>query len=375
MKNILSTQQALMDKQFDALIVTSPINIFYLTGFSGLSPTEREAILVVKKNKSTLITARLYQQEAQKLASSTLEIKIANERNEYESFIKESLQIGLPAEAFLTSKALASDVVKVGFEASNLTFAEYKNYKKYALPNKFAPTKDLIENLRMNKSKEELQNIQKAQIISQNAFEILIKTIKIGQTEIEISDKLTIIIKSLGANSLAFESIIASGPNSALPHHKIGNRKIKKGEVLLLDFGAKYQDYCADLSRTVFIGRAKDNQRKIYDLVLLAQQKAIAKIKNKIKAKSIHLAVENIFEKENLKDHFIHSLGHGIGLEVHEKPSLSKKSKDILKNNMIFSVEPGLYFPWGGVRIEDLVIIKNGIPQIIGKNSSFIELA
>ncbi len=368
MKNILCAQQTLIDKQLDALIVTNPTNIFYLTGFIGLSPTEREAILVLKSNKAVLITARLYQHEAQKLASTSLEVKIASERNEYESFIKSALsnskKIGLPAKAFL----------KVGFEANDLKFSEYKKFKKYALPNKLLPTKDLVENLRIIKTEEELKNIEKAQIISQRAFEILINTIRIGQTEFDISDKLTQIIKSLGTNKLAFESVVASGLNSALPHHKTGKRKIRKGEILLLDFGAKYQNYCADLSRTIFIGKAGDSQRKIYDLVFSAQQKAITKIKEDAKAKSIHLKVENIFEKENLKDHFIHSLGHGIGLEVHEKPSLSGKSKDTLKDGMVFSIEPGLYFPWGGVRIEDLVTIKNGKAQILGKKSRFIEL-
>lgn len=363
--NLSLLQNILKKENLDSLVVTNPINIFYLTGFIGLSPTEREAILIVKKGKGALITARLYEKEALKLKSPFLDIKIAAERNEYESFIKESLKIGLPAEA----------LAKVGFEPNDLKFAEYKKFKKLALPNKFIPTKNIVENLRIIKSVEEINKIQKAQIISQRAFEILINTIRIGQTELEISEKLTSIIKSLGANYLAFESIVASGPNSALPHYKTSKRKIKKGEVLLLDFGAKYQDYCADLSRTIFIGQTNNQQRKIYDLVFSAQQKAIAKIKENKKAKSIHQIVENIFEKENVKDNFIHSLGHGIGLEVHEKPSISRKSKDTLKNGMVFSIEPGLYFPWGGVRIEDLVTIKNGKAQILGKKSSFIELA
>lgn len=359
MENLEAIQSILLDKQLDALVVTNHINIFYLCGFSGLSPTEREAILVIKNNKSILITARLYQQEAQKLASSTLEIKIAAERNEYDNFIRKS---------FSLSK-------KIGFESNDLKFAEYKKFKRMALPNKFIHTNSFIEKLRINKTEEEINKIEKAQIISQKAFKMLTKTIKIGQTELEISDRLTTIIKSLGASSLAFESVVASGPNSAFPHYKTGKRKIKKGEVLLLDFGAKYQNYCADLTRTVFSGKAKDYQKRTYDLVFLAQQKAIAKIKEGAKAKTIHKAVEKTFEKENLNDNFIHSTGHGIGLEVHEKPSISRKSKDTLKNGMVFSVEPGLYFPWGGVRIEDLVTIKNGKPQIIGKKAEFIELA
>lgn len=364
MINFSNVQNTLSKQKINSLLVTNYTNISYLTGFRGLSPVEREAVVFASKDKITLITTRLYRKEATKLKSKFLEVKIASERNEYESFIKESLLRGSPAEAFS----------KVGFEAADLKYEEYKKFKKLASPNKFIPTKDLVENLRIIKTEEEIKNIKRAQIISQLAFTTLLKTIKPNQTELEISDKLTTIIKSLGAESLAFESIVASGPNSALPHYKTGKRRIKKGEVLLLDFGAKYQNYCADLSRTVFIGNAKAYQKKIYDLVFLAQQKTIVQIKNNIKAKLIHQKVEKIFEKEKLKDNFIHSLGHGIGLEVHEKPSLSGKSKDTLRGSMVFSIEPGLYFPWGGIRLEDLFTIKNGNCQILGSFSNFTEI-
>ena len=343
--------------KINALFVTNPVNIFYLTGFKGVSQTERESLLVVSKEKKILITARLYQAEALSLANENLTVKIAAERNEYESFIK---------EAFSSSKVL-------GFESANLTFAEYQKYKKFT-KGKFLPTKNLIEKLRVIKTKEEIAKITKAQLLTQTAFGKVLKTIKIGQTEIEISDKLSMIIKFLGSPSLAFDSIVASGPNSALPHHKTGKRKIKKGDTLLFDFGAKVDDYCADFSRTVFIGKANDIQRNTYNLVAKAQTTAIAKIKNKISAKKIFEISDQIFKKENLNQHFIHSLGHGIGLEVHESPSLSAKSKDILQDGMVFSVEPGLYFPWGGVRIEDLVVIENGRPIQIGERSTFIEL-
>ncbi len=350
--------QKLLDLgKIDTLLITNPTNIFYITGFKGVMPTEREALLVISKNKKILITARLYQDEASKLSSDNLIVKIAAERNEYEGFIKDT---------FNPSKML-------GFEASNLTFAEHKKYKKFT-NGKFLPTQNLIEKLRVIKTDEEIAKIKRAQLITQAAFEQILRTIRVGQTEIEISDKLTVILKSLGADSLAFESIIASGPNSALPHHKTGKRKIQKGDTLLFDFGAKLDNYCADFSRTVFIGKANDIQKNTYELVEKAQAAAISKIKNSVPAKKVFEISQQVFKKEGVEEYYLHSLGHGIGLEVHESPSLSSKSKDILQNGMVFSVEPGLYYPWGGVRIEDLIVIENGKPTRIGKKSTLIEL-
>ena len=365
MKNRLEAiNKKLKEKNLDAVIITNPFNIFYLTGFKGVSPTEREAILIVNPTNATLITARLYQIEAKNLESSKLKIKIANERNEINEFIKDSL----------------AKVKNVGFEEHNLKFSEFIQFKKLlkAPPagGKLTPTGHLIEDLRVIKTADEIKNIERAQIISQKALELVLKTLKIGQTEVEIAEKLASIIKSLGAGGLAFETIVASGQNSAKPHHITGHRRLTKNDTLLFDFGAKYQDYCADLSRTIFIGRALGEQAKFYHHVAKAQQKAIAKIKSGARASSAHKTALSHFKKHKLDESFTHSLGHGIGLEVHEKPSLSAKSKDVFREGMVFSVEPGLYFPaWGGIRIEDLVAIKNNKAQIIGKSAQFTQLA
>lgn len=358
MKNI-DVNAILKDNKIDGLLVTNPVNIFYLTGFRGVSPTEREALLIVKKPKSILITAKLYQTEARKIASSLLDVKIAAERDQYENFLKSAL----------------SNTGKLAFESDDLKFAEYKKFKKLAKPNKFAATKNLIEDLRKTKSEEEIRYIEKAQLITQQAFEQIVKTIRISQTEEEIAEKLTQIMRNLGSQGPSFNPIVASGPNSALPHHVSGKRRIKKGDTLVLDFGAKYQNYCADFTRTIFIGRASDEQRKIYNLVFKAQQSAISTTKSQIKAKSVFETAHNIFKKENVDKYFTHSLGHGIGLEVHEKPSLSAKSKDRLTTGIVFSVEPGLYFPWGGARIEDLLAIVDRKPIVLGRTAKFIEIS
>ncbi len=351
-------QNALSDKNLDAAIITNPVNILYLTGFQGVSPTEREAILIVRKSApAVLITAKLYQAEAQKLKSKDLDIKITAERPEVEKAIKSAL----------------SKSKRIGFEQENLTFSEFKKFQKL-LKRKLTPVKDLVENLRIIKNDNEAAYIKKAQLLTQTVFDEILKTIKAGQTESQIKDTLEKIAKTKSREPLAFDPIVASGPNSALPHYRTGNRKIKTGDALLFDFGLKYKNYCADFSRTVFVGKAQDEQKNIYTLVAIAQKEAIKKIKANVRAKDVYLEAFNLFKTNNLSENFIHSLGHGIGLEVHEKPSLYKTSKDILVPGMVFSVEPGLYMPWGGVRIEDLATIQNGQGNVIGSTAKFIEI-
>lgn len=380
----------LKSHHLDGFIVTNPTNIFYLCGFHGVSPTERESILIFSprvhpskpsrssklfersgwRSGATLIAPRLYQSEAQTQASVNLRVKIVSERN----------------QLFQTVERLLRNAQKIGFEEEDLKYSEFKMFKKILHPSNLRPFKDLIENLRVLKNEEEIKRIQKAQIISQLAFEKLLKTIKNGQTEEEIADKLSKIIKSLRGQGLAFESIVASGKNAALPHYITGKKKIKNGEVLLLDFGAKYQNYCADLSRTIFLGRAPDQLKNIYSHIYNAQTSAISNITPQRKTSHVFNAANNVFKKHNLDKYFLHSLGHGIGLEVHEKPHLRPFPKDLahrekmideeLLENMVFSVEPGLYFPeWGGIRIEDLVVIRNGKAKVLGKQlANLIEI-
>src|SRR3990170_3763215 len=358
--NLLAFKKFLKEKNLDGFIVTNPTNIFYLTGFKGVLPAEREAILVFDPSP-TLITARIYQNEAARVKSRNLKIKIVAERN----------------QIFESSAKLFKKAKRIGFEENDLKVAELKEFKKVLKKVRLIATKNLIEDLRIIKTEDEVKRIEKAQIISQKAFNELIKTIKVGQTEVEIAEKLASIIKSLGANGLAFEGIVAAGRNAGLPHYVTGNSKVTKGDVLLFDFGAKYKDYCADLSRTIFAGKVSDEKRNIYSLVKHAQKEAIQKIIHGIKSHKPHEHAVDIFRKENLDDYFLHGLGHGIGLAVHEaphlRPNLQTTDYQLLTNNMVFSVEPGLYFPsWGGVRIEDLVVIKNGKAQVLGKSESEI---
>src|SRR3989338_6539008 len=348
--NLPAFKKLIKENNLDGFLVTNPTNIFYLTGFKGVLPAERETILVFDPSP-TLITARIYQNEAARVKSRNLKIKIVAERN----------------QIFESSAKLFKKAKRIGFEENDLKVAELKEFKKVLKKVRLIATKNLIEDLRVIKTEDEVKRIEKAQIISQNAFDILVKTIKIDQTEAEIAEKLAQIIKSLGANGLAFESIVASGENSGLPHYATGKKKVKRGEVLLFDFGTKFQNYCSDLSRTIFIGKANDRQRNIYEHVKKAQSAAIDKISHKIKASEAYHAANNVFRKQNLHQYFLHGLGHGVGLNIHEDPYLRPAIHNPLRDGMVFSVEPGLYFPWGCVRIEDLIVIENGRAKVLGK--------
>lgn len=353
----LTTQHKL-----DGFITTNPVNIFYLTGFRGISPAEREGLLITSPHGSTLITARLYQNEARRLSKAYpgMKIKIVDERHQIFTAIKNFFQ----------------KAKRVGFEQFDLTFGEYQEFKKQ-ITAKLMPIKDLVESMRAVKTVSEIANIEQAQIISGKAFVQLAKTLHAGQTEEEIASRLAQVIKNLGGQGLAFESIVASGPHSGSPHHVTSQKPIKKDDILLLDFGAKYNNYCADMTRTIFIGKAPDRFRNVYRYVEKAQKAAIDKLKHGLKSSSAYHAANNIFKNLKVEKHFTHSLGHGIGLAVHEKPHLRPLSQkkqvnqkeEILTVGMVFSVEPGLYFPWGGIRIEDLVVIQNNYTKILGELS------
>lgn len=337
-----------LPQNLDALVVTNPTNIFYLSGFRGFSETDTEAILVLKNDVSTLVTAKIYTNEAKALESKELKVIIVPERHLIEERTIE----------------LVGNAKRIGFEQNHLVYSFYKKLKE-KVSGKLVPTEDLIEFQRMIKSADEIKNIEKAQQISVRAFKKLVPTIKAGQTEEELRDKLEAILKTEGSDGISFETIVASGKNSGIPHYRTGKKRIAKDEILLFDFGAMYKNYHADITRTIFFGKVTTQYQNIYDLVQKAQTTAVKKIKNGTSAQNAYDTANSIFKSKKVEDNFLHGLGHGIGLDIHEPPYLRATTNHILQNNMIFSVEPGLYFPWGGIRIEDLVTIKNGRTKIL----------
>ncbi len=328
-------QKKLRANKIDAILVSSAVNIHYLTGYSNFSTHEREAYLFVSQLNAVLFTDGRYIEAVEKT---------------------------LPANAKVTIKPIAktlNQIVKkekikiIGFE-HNLTFAEYEKIKK-EISIRFLLVHNLVEDFRNIKNVEEIKSIKKATKLTDDCYSHILKNVRIRMTEKEVAWEIEMFIKKLGG-TLAFDSIVAFGTNSSVPHHLTSDKKLsEKDEFILLDFGAKVDGYCADMTRTLLTKNASNKARKIYETVLGAQMAAVDYL-NTNKKMSGRMAWE-VADEYIVKKGFPkmpHGLGHGIGLEVHESPRLSKRAKDYIKNGMTFTIEPGIYIPgFGGVRIED----------------------
>jgi len=222
----------------------------------------------------------------------------------------------------------------------------------------------------MIKDKEERKYLKKAGKIADKAAAAIVKFIKPGITEKAIKDKIKELLLEYGGESLSFETIVASGPNSSKPHYNSDKRVIKKQDIIVLDFGCKYNGYCSDMSRTVFVGEPTEEMKEVYDIVLRANRKAEATANAGSTAEEVDLAARMIIEEAGYGLNFINRTGHGIGLAVHEEPFIKKGNKIKLKNGMAFSVEPGIYIPGKfGMRVEDIILIENGKGQKLNNYS------
>ena len=260
----------------------------------------------------------------------------------------------------------------VGFEENYVTYASYKEYMHKYKINNLQETEQIIEKQRMIKDEEEIEKITKACEITDNCFHHLKEFIKVGQTEKEIALEIEKYFKMHGADGLAFDSIVASGKNSSKPHAVPTDKKLELGDVLTMDFGCQYEGYCSDMTRTVFVGYIPEEAKFIYDLVLKNEEQTLDELKEGANVKLLSRMVENDF-KLNGYD-LIHSLGHGVGLEIHEYPYLNTKNDFCLKNNMVVTDEPGIYLPGKfGVRIEDTVLItKSGCINLTKSDKNYI---
>lgn len=268
------------------------------------------------------------------------------------------------------------NLTKVGFEPNNLTISEYVKISKSITKKRLHAAVGLIEDIRIIKTDEEITTIKKACAIGDAAFQAVLPKITKGITEKALALELEIFIKQQGAG-LSFSTIVAFGANSSVPHHQTGDTKLQNNQWVLLDFGVKYNNYCSDMTRTLFFGKPTDEQKRLYKTVKTAQEQAITSCTSKkglTGAEIDHVAREYILSQGYPS--IPHGLGHGIGIEVHEQPGLHPKGKQELKPGMVFSIEPGIYQPGaGGVRIEDLTLLtKDGIEILTYSPSSFLVL-
>jgi len=336
-KRIQKIKELLIEKNIEALIISKPEDRYYLSNFSGSN-----AYLLFTEKRNILITDFRYVEQA-KQETNGFEI-VMYKRNELYNVISKILE--------------SCQINELTFDSTAITFEEYNTLQE-SLNLKLNPIANILREIRSIKDQEEIDTIQQAQIISEKAFTKMLEKVKPGVSERDLSIELEYHMLLLGASKLAFPNIVASGVRSALPHGRATDKIIENGEFITFDFGAYYKGYCADMTRTIIVGSYSKKQKKIYDIVLNAQLKALEYAKAGISGKDLDSVAREYITKAGYGEYFGHGLGHGIGKVVHEAPSANQRSEDLLKENQIISIEPGIYIPeWGGVRIEDLIVIK-----------------
>lgn len=358
-KRLKRLHREILAQKLDAVLISKVANIIYLTGYSGFSAEEREAFLFITPNQQFIFTDGRYSTAAKKLIPQFQLIEISS-KNKLKDLLKE--------------KTDELKIERLGIEESDLKISEFKQIKKVV-----KKIKDFkFHDHRSVKTDEEIKLIEKACQIGDEAFEFILGKIITGISEKELGFFLDQFIREQGFEP-SFKTIVAFGANSAIPHHQTGESRLKSGDFVLLDFGVKFKNYCSDMTRTLVFGKASDKQKRIHETVKVAQQKAFEYL-NKNFSKGIKASKADSIAREYVLDtgfpSIPHSLGHGIGIEVHEHPYLSVNSKEVLKNGMVFSIEPGIYIPgFGGVRIEDLFILDdNGVKQLTNSPKRLIEV-
>ncbi|MBO4384348.1 MAG: aminopeptidase P family protein [Clostridia bacterium] len=315
----------------DGAIITSKTNIRYFSGF-----TSDEAVLVINKDRRVLLTDFRY-------------IIQAKEQSPDFEIVETSRAIAVDE---ISSVLEEMGVKKCAFEDGYLTVRAFNSYQ--ALPVELVPHTPEIDRVRLVKNEYEIECLKKAQSIADAAFKELLSFIREGQTEKEVANELDHLLRKHGADENSFDTIVGSGPNGALPHATPGQRKLQKGDLVVIDFGCKYNGYCSDMTRTVAIGEPCGELKKIYGIVREAQQAALDALKPNMSAKELDGVARSIISKAGYGECFGHSLGHGFGLDIHEAPYASSRSADTLIPGCTITVEPGIYIEGlGGVRIED----------------------
>ncbi|MCZ8520665.1 MULTISPECIES: M24 family metallopeptidase [Paenibacillus] len=329
-------RKLLDEKGIPALFITNATNRMYMTGFTGSA-----GYVLITASRALLLTDFRYMTQAPEQA-------VGYEVIEHAQGVAETLKDLLAREG----------ITRLGFEASDLTFASYRSYAEGLAPVELLPTEGLVETLRMYKDEAELAILQEAADLADRTFTHIQGFLKPGVKELDIALEIEMFVRRNGASSTSFETIVASGERSALPHGKASDKLIGTNEFVKLDYGAYYKGYCSDITRTVVLGTPTAKHREIYSIVLEAQMAALDAIRPGMTGREADAVARDIITRYGYGDHFGHGLGHGLGMEVHESPRLSVRGDNVLEPGMVVTVEPGIYLPgFGGVRIEDDIVI------------------
>jgi Xaa-Pro aminopeptidase len=348
-------QELMADRQIDTVMILTNENRTYLSGFTGEDSQfdESSGALFIHPGKFLFATDSRFTEQ------------VKNEAPDYEIYCYKK---GLAKEFDQIIKNF--NIHRLGFESKRISQFQYdaicEQIQDKNIHIDLVPVDDMLGNFRVTKDEKEIAIIKKALHLSENVFIEIKKQIRLGMTEKELAWELEKLIRSQGGDALSFPSIIASGPNSALPHAIPGERKLQKGDPLLFDWGTVLEGYCSDISRTLFLGKPDKKFMDIFNTVLDAQMTAISAIKAGESGKKIDGIARKRIEDRGYGAYFGHGLGHGVGLAVHEPPRLSPLSNDTLEEGMVVTVEPGIYIPgWGGVRLENLIVVRKDHAEVL----------
>jgi len=354
-QRIAQLQELIRRHRLSSLLVTNPVNCFYLTGFTGDA-----GIVVVEPGRTTLITDGRFTTQAKQEASS--------------------LAVVLQKDGLFRT---CGEVLKrrnrarVGFDSDQVTVTQLGVLRKTTGSGvRFKKAAGLVESLRAVKDDGELAQMRKAAILAGEVVETAIRLLKPGVREFEIAAEIEYQMRKRGASGPAFETIVAFGERAALPHARPTAKRLKRGQLVVLDLGAILGRYCSDITRTVFVGKAPAKVKAWYRAVLEAQRAATNKVGAGRTCGEVDAAARGVLAAHRLDQHFVHSTGHGLGLEVHEDPRVAKGQKTLLASGNVVTIEPGVYVPGvGGIRIEDDVVVsKSGNEVLTRASRDFIEL-
>jgi Xaa-Pro aminopeptidase len=333
----------------EAAYVTRPVSIAYLTGVRA-EPYERLMALAVKPDRATLIIPAIEQENAERAATDADIDAWRDGEDPYR----------------LVHRALHG-TIRLGVEKDHLTVGAAEALRRRLGAHDHVDVGCEIQRMRRTKSPAEVEKLAHAAAITDTATEEIIGWLHAGKTELEIAVALGGSIGAAGG-TLAFDTLVLSGPNSALPHGRPSGRQLEKGDLVLLDFGAAFEGYRADTTRVAVVGEPSARQREIHRVVLAAHDAAIAAVRAGVTTGAIDAAAREVIEAAGFGEQFFHRTGHGLGLEAHEDPSLDPASNTKLEVGMVFTVEPGVYFPgWGGVRIEDDLVVEEDGCRLLTK--------
>ncbi len=330
----------------DAFLISQPESRRYLSGFTGHDhpPTDSAGYLFITESEAILLTDSRTSEQAEKEAPEYEVRRIENK-------LAETLS------GFVPGMPLS----RIAFEGNHLTYRFYEEVRGAVGAATLVPTYGVVDQMRAIKSAAELEKIRQAVAIADAAFAHILSVVTPGMTERELVWEVESFLRKNGSDGVAFDPIVAGGPNASMPHHVPSNRPLQAGEPIVVDWGARVNGYCSDITRTIVLGEAGEQLKRVYNVVLEAQEKAEARIKVGMVGSKADGVARKVIEGAGFGEAFGHGLGHGVGLAIHETPRLGRTSQDVLEDGMVFSVEPGVYLPgWGGVRIEDLATLRGG---------------